>query len=253
MKRALLGLLLCAASLARAGDEERPVDTDAKWAVGRVGSHLLNVSGRGHYTQGDRDGLAYTQGGGEIALEGGGAVRITSFGSLVGFDFDVAMGLTSTEVSSDGTLRDARDDDELGDPAKLWFTGRLGARLLIAPVSFGVGGFSARIALLAGFTLEGNGARSWEMPGAMNIGGQLVLGTEGPFALHAAYLGTPRQGEEVQLIRHQVSLDVGLGPLVLGARWQLDDVTFTSPAARQTSHGFFATVGVRFVDLTELD
>lgn len=250
MKRALIAVVL--SSLSAFAAEEKPIDTNAKWAVGRIGRHLLNVSGRGQYTVGQRDGVAFSQGGGEVALEGGGAVQITSFGSFIGFDFDAALGMTTTEVYADGTLRDARDDDEAGDPSKPWLTARLGARLVVAPLAFGFDGFAVRLGLLAGLTLEGSGARSWEMPGAMNIGAQLVIGTDGFFGLQAAYLATPRQGEKLFLIRHQASLDLGLGPLVIGGRWQLDEVTFTEPAAQLSSQSFFVTLGVRFFDVTDL-
>lgn len=238
-------------SLAASADE-RPRETPAKWATGRVGPYLFNVAGRGHYTLGERDGVAFTQGGGEVTLEGGGAVQITSFGSHIGFDFETAVGLTTTEVYADGTLRDQRDDDEREDPARAWLTARVGARLLVAPVTFGFDGFSVRLGLLAGVMLEGSGARSWTMPGALNIGAQLVIGTDGVFGLHASYLATPRQGEELLLIRHQASLDLGFGPLVIGGRWQLDEVTFTAPAAQLSAHSFFVTVGARFVDITKL-
>lgn len=205
-----------------------PLKDERKIISGRVGATPGDVSARGLFVSGTRGGVAYGQAGGEVIVRGGLHFFQTSFGGVLGAEADFSIGAASNEKSSDGTLRDQRREG--GTAAQraeslVWLTSRLGLRVSLSLPILQLGSSTAfRLGMVGGALLEANGSRSYEFSPAFTAGAQLGF-VVGPLAGLASYLAVPTQGLEQTLTRHTLSLEFGVGPIVLGASLQLDAVT----------------------------
>ncbi len=223
-----------------------PLKDERKIISGRVGATPGDVSARGLFVSGTRAGVAYSQGGGEVIVRGGLHFFQTSFGGILGAEADFSIGGASSEKSSDGTMRDQRREGGTAEQraqSLVWMTSRLGLRVSLSLPILKLGRTAFRLGMVGGALLEANGSRSFEFSPAFTAGAQLGF-VLGPLAGLASYLAVPTQGIDQTLTRHTLSLEFGLGPIVLGASLQLDAVTL--PAMRGVSQGPIAsqTIGV---------
>ncbi|MFO0597558.1 MAG: hypothetical protein U0228_19790 [Myxococcaceae bacterium] len=251
MRRAATALLVLAPLAAGAIDLGEPLRDERRVVTGRVGDGAAAFFARGQYVTGARtDRGAYDQGGGEVAGEFAAIAFPTGLGGMFGFEGELSLGLMRSEQYADGTLSDQRKDSQKDDPAKLWLTLRAGLRWVICPRPIFIGDSALRLGLVGGLQLEGSGARSWTMAGAFTAGAHVSFGTDS-FGAIFSWLAIPPQGNDDQLnVRHQLGLDLGIGPVVIGARvqfdhldvrgmsglmgWQLDSQTFSLAAGFRT-------------------
>ncbi|MBM4780007.1 MAG: hypothetical protein GQE15_20055 [Archangiaceae bacterium] len=221
-------LLSSAQALAADFSVGSPLKDERKIISGRVGATPGDVSARGLFVSGTRGGVAYSQGGGEVIVRGGLHFFQTSFGGILGAEADFSIGGASSEQSSDGTMRDQRrEGGTAAERAKslVWVTSRLGVRVSLSLPILQLGSSTAfRLGMLGGALLEANGSRSFEFSPAFTAGAQLGF-VLGPLSGLASYLAVPTQGIEQTLTRHTFSLELGVGPILLGASVQLDAVT----------------------------
>lgn len=220
-----------------------PLKDERKLISGRVGATPGDVSARGLFVSGTHGGVAYSQAGGEVVVRGGLHFFQTSFGGVLGVEADFSIGGASSEKSSDGTVRDQRragGTAESRAQTLVWMTSRLGLRAALSLPILKLGGSAFRLGMVGGALLEADGSRSFEFSPAFTAGAQLGF-VLGPLAGLASYLAVPTQGLEQTLTRHGLSLELGVGPIVLGASLQLDAVTLAplrgmaqGPIASQT-------------------
>lgn len=230
MNARLLMLLLVPASSALAADffVDSPLKGERKVISGRVGSSPGDVTARGFVVSGTRRDVAYSQEGGEVVLQGGLHFFQTSFGGILGAEADFAIGGTNSEQSADGTLRDQRrEGGTAAERARrlVWMTSRLGLRVSLSLPILQFGRHAAfRLGAVGGAFLEANGSRSFTFSPAFTAGAQLGF-VFGPVSGLASYLAVPTQGIEQTMTRHKLSLELGFGPIVVGASLQLDALT----------------------------
>lgn len=250
--RALVTLALLLGVMARADTPfalDAPFDDERRAVTGFLGQSAGQVQTRGLSVSGHSPASTYTQGGGELSAELGVVPFPTTLGNVFGFEGELALGAMTSELWANGELRDQRDASEAHDTARPWITFRLGARFVVSPLTVGFGLGALRVGLVAGGQLEANGARSFVMAGAFTAGAHLNLNVRG-LAVQLAWLAVPPQGDPLTLVRHRFTLDVGLGPLVLSGRLQLDH--FENPRPAQGTPGaldsltFGLALGYRF-------
>jgi hypothetical protein len=229
-----------------------PLKDERKVISGRVGASPGDVSARGLIISGTNRDVGYSQGGAEVIVQGGLHFFQTSFGGILGADADFSIGGTSSEKSTDGTVRDQRREGGTAAEraqSRVWVTSRLGVRVSLSLPILRLGRSVAfRLGATGGALLEANGSRSFAFSPAFTAGAQLGF-VLGPLAGLASYV-VPTQGVEQTLTRHKVGFELGIGPIVVGASLQLDAVTLEpargvaqGPIASQTI-GFHA--GYRF-------
>lgn len=230
-----------------------PLRDERKVLAGRLGATPGDVSARGLFVSGTRGDVPYTQAGGEVVVQGGLHFFQTSFGGLLGAEADFSLGGASNERTADGMVRDQRREGGTAEERTrnlVWVTSRLGVRFSLSlPMLLLSQRLAFRLGAVGGAFLEANGSRSFEFSPAFNAGAQLGF-VLGPIAGLASYLAVPTQGIEQTLTRHKFSVEVGLGPIVIGASLQLDTVTLEAvrgvPQGPLTSQTFAAHVGYRF-------
>lgn len=207
--------------------------------VGATGSYTFGLSGPST--------VAFSQFGGSALVEAGVDSVVTSLGSLIGLEGDLALGVARSELSSDGTAHDQRDPRDNEPPAaKIWLRLQVGLRAKASPVHLMLGDVGLRIGVVGGGALDIDGSRSFEVPALWNFGAQALLTGEG-FSVMGTWVWAPPQGKEAVLSRHVTTLHVAVGPVMLGARWTFDVlaiVAVKAPQAQipQSSHalGVFA-------------
>lgn len=226
--RLLVLVLVPASALAADFSVDSPLTDERKVISGRVGSSPGDVSARGLVVSGTRGDVAYSQQGGEVVLQGGLHFFQTSFGGILGAEADFAIGGTNSEQSADGTLRDQRREGGTAEERArrlVWVTSRLGLRVSLSLPILQLGRRTAfRLGAVGGAFLEANGSRSFEFSPAFSAGAQLGF-VLGPVSGLASYLAVPTQGIEQTMTRHKLSLELGVGPIVVGASLQLDALT----------------------------
>lgn len=255
MTRALLVVAMATGGGAWAADfsVDSPLKDERSLIAGRLGGSPADVVARGLVVSGARADVPYTQTGGEVVLQGGLHFFQTSMGGILGAEADFSLGGTTSERSNDGTVRDQRKDggtaQERATPL-VWMTMRLGLRAVLSLPVLQLGEQVAfRLGGAGGFLLDADGSRSYLFSPVFTAGAQLGF-VLGPLAGLASWLAVPTQGLEQTLTRHKVSLELGVGPIVLGGSWQLDALTLAplravaqGPLSSQTI-GFHA--GYRF-------
>lgn len=232
---------------------DTPLKGERKVISGRVGSSPGDVTARGFIVSGTRRDVAYSQEGGEVVLQGGLHFFQTSFGGILGAEADFAIGGTNSEQSADGTLRDQRrEGGTAAERARrlVWMTSRLGLRVSLSLPILQLGRRTAfRLGMVGGALLEANGSRSFEFSPAFTAGAQLGF-VLGPVSGLASYLAIPTQGIGQTLTRHKLGLELGFGPVVVGASLQLDALTLEPvrgvPQGPLSSQTIGIHVGYRF-------
>lgn len=230
MSARLLVLVLVPAASALAADFSvgSPLTDERKAIAGRLGASPGDVSARGLIISGTSRDVPFSQGGGEVIVQGGLHFFQTSFGGILGAEADFSIGGATSEKSGDGTVRDQRKEGGTAEERArtlVWMTSRLGLRVSLSLPILKVGRRAAfRLGAVGGGLLEANGSRSYEFSPAFTAGAQLGF-VLGPVAGLASYLAVPTQGLEQTLTRHKLALELGVGPVVVGASLQLDAVT----------------------------
>lgn len=254
--RALFVLLITASSLASAGEDlsiGSPLKDDRKIIAGRVGDSPGDVSARGLLVNGKRGDLPFTQAGGEVVVQGALHFFQASFGGILGAEADFSLGGASNEASPDGTVADQRRDNKTTEgrtKSLVWVTSRLSLRASLSLPILQLGDRVAfRLGALGGPMLEANGSRSFEFSPGFTAGAQLSF-VVGPIAGLATYLAMPTQGEAQKTTSHKLSLELGIGPIAVGASWQRYDVSMPQksgvPAFTVASEALALHVGYRF-------
>jgi len=226
-----------------------PLNDERVVVTGHTGASVFSVLGRGQYVVGKTSAQGdYTQGGGEVAIDFAAIAAPTGLGGMFGLEGEFSLGLMRSEAYANGALRDQRSSSDAGDPAKLWLTTRLGARYVLSPPPLMFGTLGLRLGLVGGLQIEGSGARSWTLAGAFTAGAHLAYGSPSMGA-KLAWLAIPPQGTDEVLVRHQFSLDLGVGAFTIGARVQLDHLDVASmrglPAGTLDSTTFGLALGYR--------
>jgi len=227
--RLLVVMLLPAASaLAADFSVGSPLTDERKAIAGRLGASPGDVSARGLIISGTSRDVPFSQGGGEVIVQGGLHFFQTSFGGILGAEADFSIGGATSEKSADGTVRDQRKEGGTAEERArtlVWMTSRLGLRVSLSLPMLQLGQRAAfRLGAVGGGLLEANGSRSFVFSPAFTAGAQLGF-VLGPVAGLASYLAIPTQGLEQTLTRHKLGLELGFGPIVVGASLQLDAVT----------------------------
>lgn len=245
--RAALLMLLCAATSARASD----VESLLRGRFGNERFAFLGATGTYGFGSSGVTPAPFSQFGGSVMLEGGLDTVITTLGSLVGFEGDLALGVARSELSADGTPHDQRDlkDDTSGEP-KVWLRLSGGLRAKVSPLHFTLGDFGLRLGIVGGASLDLDGSRSFDVPGLWTFGAQVLLTGES-FSLLGTWVWAPPQGVEAVLNRHVVTVHLSLGQFMVGARWTHDLLTapvIAAPKSQgpQVSHALAGFLGFLF-------
>ncbi len=230
-----------------------PLTDERKVVSGRLGASPGDVSARGLVISGTSRDVPFTQGGGEVIVQGGLHFFQTSFGGILGAEADFSIGGATSEKSADGTVRDQRREGGTAEERArtlVWMTSRLGLRVSLSLPILQLGQRAAfRLGAVGGALLEANGSRSFAFSPAFTAGAQLGF-VVGPVAGLVSYVAVPTQGIEQTLTRHKLALELGVGPVVVGASLQLDAVTLGAvrgvPQGPLASQTIGIHVGYRF-------
>lgn len=253
--RALIAGTLVLAATASAGDFTvgSPLTDERKVIAGRLGESPGDVSARALFVSGKRNDDTFTQAGGEVVVQGALHFFQTSFGGILGAEADFSLGGASNEKYADGTVRDQRrnpKNEEERTKDLVWVTSRLGIRFSLSLPILQLGQHLAfRLGAVGGAFIEANGSRSFEFSPGFTAGAQLSM-VLGPVSALASYLSIPTQDLEAPFTAHKLTLDLGIGPVMLGATLHLASATIVPksgmPGAAVTSQTLDFHLGYRF-------
>ncbi len=188
-----------------------PPKDDEEMLAGRFG-HYLSVVGAEGFVGRSLTGSTLSRKGGSVVLLFGSDGLVGSYGTRIGVEIDLGLGLGTLFLAPGQKTFDPETGEETTELA--WHL-RFSGRTKIIPLHFVSGEDSLELGVLGGFRL-GSDLSQGDPFGAWVLGPTFSVAS-GELSANLSYLWQPRQGEDL-VLGHTFSAYLGLGPFFLGGR-----------------------------------